>query len=64
MLAGAGYDPDGLVTFLRKGPRGQAYPSPEARIKVIEATLQSLPRRTYRASTGQFEKIKALLSRL
>lgn len=64
MLAEAGYDPAGLVTFLRKAPRGQTHPSPEARIKVIEQTLQSLPRRAYKASTGQFEKIKALISRL
>jgi len=73
ILADAGYDPVGLVGFLRAAPRRPrssdpqtlvAHPSPEARIKVLEGIIRALPRRGDRASAGQWETIKPLISRL
>jgi predicted Zn-dependent protease len=73
ILSAAGYEPAALVSFLRRLPLGEsssgpqlgaAHPSPEARIKVLQETIESLPRRNHAASTGQFATVKAIISRL
>lgn len=63
ILAQAGYDPDGLLSYLRKLPAPQsklfaAHPDPEARIRAVEGAIQLLPPRTYRTDSGRFAEWK------
>lgn len=59
-LAQADYDPDGLLSYLRKlPPIGQsrafsALPDPRFRIQTVEEAIRVLPARTYHADAGRF----------
>ncbi|HEV2687902.1 MAG TPA: M48 family metalloprotease [Bryobacteraceae bacterium] len=59
IMAKAGYDPAGLLSFLRKLPATtgimfSAFPNPQARIQAVEEAIRLLPAATYRVDDGRF----------
>jgi predicted Zn-dependent protease len=76
LMAEAGYDPIELAHFFHKlqaaGGQGSSqlaqflsdHPNPGNRERAIEDEITTLPRRSYGYQTGQFQKVKAAVSRL
>lgn len=73
LMAEAGYDPIQMARFFDKlaksgGSRGPQFlsdhPNPGNREQAIEAEVRSLPKRSYNADTGDFQKMKQELARV
>jgi beta-barrel assembly-enhancing protease len=76
LMAEAGYDPIELARFFHKlqasGGQGSSqlaqflsdHPNPGNRERAIGAEAATLPRRSYGYETGQFQRVKAAVSRL
>lgn len=66
-LAQAGYDPAGLLSYVRKLPpigQSQAFsalPDPKFRIQAVEQAIRVLPVRTYHADAGRFAEWKTIV---
>lgn len=61
IMAEAGYDPVGLLNYLRKLPplaqidrASSPVPAPQTRMQVVEDAIRALPQTTYRPDSGQF----------
>jgi predicted Zn-dependent protease len=61
IMAEAGYDPVGLLNYLRKLPplpqidrANSSVPAPQTRMQVVEDAIRALPQTTYRPDSGQF----------
>jgi predicted Zn-dependent protease len=78
ILAEAGYDPEAVIPYLEghnlegQPPAGtvrvsrlfSAHPTVERRVETIRAKMETLPARVYRAQTGEFEAIQALVANI
>jgi predicted Zn-dependent protease len=73
LMAGTGYNPIEMARFFEKlqaqgGPGAPEFlsdhPSPGNRVKAVEAEITTLPSRQYDADTGEFERVKRLVSEL
>ena len=67
ILAQAGFDPASLTAYLSKLPASapaifSATPDPQARIRTVEAAIQSLPDATYAPESAQFAAWKKAVS--
>lgn len=75
IAAEAGYNPLEMANFFEKlekqgGPRGRVtellsdHPNPGNRVAAVQEEIRQMPRRSFTADTGQFPRIKDLVSHL
>lgn len=73
MMAGAGYNPIEMARFFEKleasgGSRGPQFlsdhPNPGNRVRAVEQEITAFPRRPYNAESGEFSRMRSLVTQL